>query len=342
MKNIFGATIWYHIAEEKPETQRLVEDLGAGYVFVGNMGRWRFLEPIKGDYRWRLPDDAYNWATSRGLETAAYLYDTPKWASTRPDAENYNQYPPVDMNDYKNIVNLFVKRYNPKIVILWPEPHVTFVGTHQEYVNLIKAGYEGAKAANPECKVLAEYGYSIRHIYDSKYPLDSLVKLGMLDYADGLACSTYTGNIRPEERLPMWLKDLRDYLTGIGKGDLPLYAKEWGYSIAPPDVETPAGGHWTKEEQAENTKKACEILFNDPYVKLISYWNMYASGNGVYYSLLETDRVTPRPVYHAYRDLIAALPTPIPPFVDILGPAAVIGGAAGLGALIGYVLSLIF
>ena len=173
------------------------------------------------------------------------------------------------MNDFKNFVYQLVKRYNLKVVSIWHEPHVFFSGTIDQYVALTKAGYEGAKQANPNCKVLGNYGYSPEHIYDSKYPLDELVKRGFFNYIDALTCSTYTGGrtVGPEGSLRYWLQDLKEYLNSKGKSSMEFWDGGWGYNVGPGN---PSGGDWTLEQQADLVGRHVKVTNEFSWVKFTS------------------------------------------------------------------------
>ncbi|MFQ5821940.1 MAG: endo-1,4-beta-xylanase [Candidatus Heimdallarchaeota archaeon] len=300
--NIFSVSIWTGASDYF--LQKTAE-LGVGWVRIGNGGNWRIIEPQKGVYNWESADRIVNWARANGIEPYIDVIYTPDWATSK---EPYNKKnPPDDLNDYRNFVYQLVKRYNLEVVSIWHEPHIFFHGSIDEYVELTKAGYEGAKQANPNCKVLGNFGHSPKHIYDSDFPLDGLVQRGFFNYIDALTTSTYTGGriVGPEGSLAIWLEDLRDYLIAQGKPDMEFWDGAFGYSIAPEDVDTPAGGHWTLEEQADLTVRHCQVILADPHVKFTNYWPLHGSGNGVYYTLIDMDTLEPRPVYYAYQDFIS-------------------------------------
>lgn len=297
--NIFSVSVWtgasdYFLGK--------AAELGVGWVRIGNAGNWKLRELQKGVYSWESVDRIIDWARTNGIEPYIDVGGTPDWATSK---EPYNKKnPPDDMNDYKNFVYEIVKRYNLKVVSIWHEPHGFFDGSIDEYVELTKAGYEGAKAANPECIVLGNYGYSPRHIYDSNFPLDGLVERGFFAYIDALTTSTYTGGRPPEDTLAVWLRDLREYLIVQGKPDMEFWDGGFGYSIAPEGVDTPAGGHVTLEEQADLTVRHSQVILADQHVMFTNYWTLHGSGECVYYTLLDMETKEPRPAYYAYQNFI--------------------------------------
>jgi len=244
-ENIFSVSIWTGASDYYLEKTK---ELGVGWVRIGNAGNWGIIEYEKGGYHWDSADRIVNWAKANGIKPYISVAYTPEWA--RPSGTT-NKHPPTNMEDYKNFVYTIVSRYNLDVVNLWNgEPRGFFDGTEDEWVELIRAGYEGAKEANPDIIVAAGYGYSIRHIYEDPFSLDTLVQKGFLNYIDALDVHTYTGDTLPEDVLPTWLSDLRNYLIAHGQGDMNIYASEFGYDLSP---DWPAGGYHTLEEQANWT-----------------------------------------------------------------------------------------
>ena len=109
---------------------------------------------------------------ARGLRVAAVLQYTPTWAATNP-AHGYravprNLYLPYDHPDnyWGQFVYQTVLRYSGRIEdwIIWNEPEFqrgepgvgesyTWLGTEQDFAQLLKVGYLAAKRANPRAVV---------------------------------------------------------------------------------------------------------------------------------------------------------------------------------------------
>lgn len=301
-KNTFSVTVWTHAHELILEKAK---ELGVGWVRIGNAGNWAIIEPQKGVYHWESADRMVNWARANNIEPFISVVYTPEWA--RPTGTSL-QYPPtLAPEEWKNFVSSIVKRYSLKVVGLWNgEPRGFFEGTEDQWVALIKAGFEGAKQADPNVIVCAGYGYSMKHIYEDPFSLDTLTGKGFLNYVDALDVHTYTGNTPPEDCLPGWLSDLRSYLISKGYPDMPLYCTEFGYTLAP---GTPWGGSHTLESQAAWAVRHTEILSGDPHVRLVNYWCLHdTSVQTKLITLLDMDLKEPRPVYYAYRNFIAGVP----------------------------------
>jgi hypothetical protein len=207
---------------------------GFGWVRFENM-KWEFYNPAPGDFRfdgtvapWNVPmDDYFKTFHAAGMSILPYIFQTPKWASTKPDIENnrYRAYPPKDNADYGKAIFEAVARYGDREVSasqleskdkktglnliqtyeLWNEPNLNaeswgfFVGTLDEYYPLFRAGAEGAKRANPNAVVTngAWAGLSMEWVDTMrtfKYP-DGKTPL---DFTDVLNIHYYTGKQEPE------------------------------------------------------------------------------------------------------------------------------------------------
>ena len=297
--NGYSVSVWTGASDQ---ILNYIEDLGVGWVRIDNAANWKIVEPEKGIFEWEKGDRMVNWARANNIEVFMDVFYTPDWAN----GGKGQRYPPDNMNDYKNFVYQVVKRYNLKVVNIWSEPYGFFSGTIDQYVALTKAGYEGAKQANPNCKVLGNYGYSPRHIYDSGFPLDELVKRGFFNYIDALSCSTYTGGrtTGPEGSLRYWLQDLKDYLVSKGKPDMEFWDGGWGYGVGP---GVQAAGDWTLEEQADLVSRHLKVTNEFSWVKFTNYWVIYCNDESGITALIDPASRLPRPAYYAYRDTVKEL-----------------------------------
>jgi len=273
-----------------------VAELGIGWVRID--AHWPSLEPQQGQYNLDRLDTMVNEAKSRGIRPLLIAENVPDWANGGKNEKT----PPTDTIYYKNFVKMLVNRYDLDIIELSNEPQYEFSGTEQEYVDFIHAGYDGAKEANPDCIVISGYaGGEVNQIHNDPYNLDSLVNKGFLNYIDGLVIHPYTWSTPPEDKIPGELDYIRDYLASKEKGDLPLYATEFGYGLV----------LHSEQEQADWTIRAAQIL-RDKDVKISIYycfWGSYASEarDMVEPGYPDSNLSNPRPVYYAYRDFITNL-----------------------------------
>lgn len=164
-----------------PEQRELDAALAAaaGAQYIGLDFDWRRIEPVPGNYDWKDVDQVVALAKEYGFQLVPMLLFTPRWASTKSFAPlDYHLAPPANYSDYRNFVYNVVRRYKPngtsplthngygiKDWVIWnepnvhtfqenPEPREFWIGSLEEYILLLRAGYEGAHAADPETNVL--------------------------------------------------------------------------------------------------------------------------------------------------------------------------------------------
>jgi hypothetical protein len=151
----------------------------AGAQYIGLDFDWRRIEPNPGNYVWEEIDQVVALSKNYGFQLVPMLLYTPLWASTASFAPlDYHLAPPSDYADYRNFVYNVVRRYKPngtsplthdgygiKDWVIWnepnvhtykenPEPRESWTGSLEEYILLLRAGYEGAHAADPGTNVL--------------------------------------------------------------------------------------------------------------------------------------------------------------------------------------------
>jgi hypothetical protein len=165
-----------------PPEQRKTEALlaaASGAQYVGLDFDWQRIQPEPGSYQWTDADTVVALAKKYGLHLVPTLIYTPRWISSAAFAPlDYQRSPPVDFNAYRDFVYAVVSRYKPYGLspltasgygitdwVIWNEPNVApigespvpgtfWTGSLVEYVRLLRAGYEGAHAADPGCNVL--------------------------------------------------------------------------------------------------------------------------------------------------------------------------------------------
>jgi hypothetical protein len=292
--NPFGVQVWWY--SNLAYQMEKVAELGVGWIRIDAW--WPGLEPEQGQYNFDMMDTMVNLARSYGIKPLLTAENVPDWAN----GGKGEKAPPTDMTYYKDFVKTLVNRYSLDIIELSNEPQYGFSGTDQQYVDFIHAGYDGAKEADHNCIVIAGYaGGEIMQIYNDPYNLDSLVNKGFLNYIDGLVIHPYTWSTLPEDKIPGEIDYLKDYLAPKGKGDLPLYATEFGYSLK----------LHSEEEQADWTIWAAQIL-KDKGCKVNIYYCFWGSNPDEARDMVEPgypdpDLSNPRPVYYAYQNFITNL-----------------------------------
>jgi GH35 family endo-1,4-beta-xylanase len=306
---------------------------------------WRRIEPEQGQYTWEETDAAVALAKRHGLRLVPMLLYTPRWASTASFAPlDYHRAPPAGYDDYRDFVYAVVDRYKPHGAspstsdgygitdwVIWNEPNVRpgrdapapgefWTGSLEEYIELLRAGYEGAHAADPDCNVL---NGALADVYWEAGELDLITSLERLydpdgdgDTADGgrpffdtLNVHTYQAGT-PD---PVWyterLEAILRVMTRFGDEDKPIWITETGYGTATALAE---GSPYVDEEvQANAVPLIYETCLAYPQVERVFWWSLrdyYSDAAGTnpameaHYGLLRAN-FAPKPAYLAYTRL---------------------------------------
>ncbi|MBN1887638.1 MAG: hypothetical protein JW850_06595 [Thermoflexales bacterium] len=327
----------------------------AGAAAIGLDFEWRQIEPQQQQYDWSKVDRALALAKQHRLRLVPMLLYTPAWASTRPFAPlDYHRAPPSDVNDYRDFVYAIVKRYKPHgdspltsdgygitDWVIWNEPNVRpageevapgdfWTGSIEQYVQLLRAGYEGAHAADPTCNVLnggladvvwadgqADLITALGQLYDPNGDGDA--KDGGRPFFDTLNVHIYQLG-QPQAA---WYKERLEaalqVMARFGDERKPIWITETGYGSAThlqPVSEAGEERQYVDESvQAEAVQLVYETLAAHPQVERVFWWSLRdyhsnaAAGNTAmeaHYGLLRAN-FAPKPAYAAYGRLTGRL-----------------------------------
>ena len=237
-------------------------------AFDGSVGPWHLkFDEILGNYQ------------RAGMRVLPYVFQTPAWASSAPpDAKNKSQnYPPKDPADYGDAVFQLVARFgrnkvDPSLlktadkqsamglidaVELWNEPNLNdpnwgpFVGPMSRYFDVMRAGAEGSRRADPSLPVttcgfagigLEIVGQLSEHRYaDGKTPLD-LVDVINVHYYSGREDPETAGSdpnvhratpAQGETTYPEQLEDLVEWRDRL-KAKAEIWMTETGNDVSGP------------------------------------------------------------------------------------------------------------
>ncbi len=269
---------------------------------------WSALEPARGQYDWATTDGVVALAKKYHLQLVPMLLYTPRWASIAPFAPlNYQHAPPTDYADYRDFVYEAVSRYKPygsspltadgygiTDWIIWnepnvrsagqpPEPGTFWVGSLEEYISLLRAGYEGAHAADPGCNVLNGALADLFWIQDEPYLPGALERFydpnGDGDTADGARPFFDTLNLhtyqlgQPDAA---WYRDriekVLEVMQRFGDAQKPVWITETGYgSLAAPV----AGSAFVDEKaQADAVPLVYRVVSDYPRVERVFWWSL--------------------------------------------------------------------
>ncbi len=207
---------------------------GFGWMRYEN-AKWQMYMPSKDRVAfdgsvtpWRIPyDRLLTTYQANGLKVLPYIFQPPEWATSAPPdvKRNRHGYPPKDPADYEDAIFQFVARFgrnqvDPSLlksddkksglglidaVELWNEPNLNdpgwgpFVGPLTQYFDVLRAGAQGARRADPNLPItscgfagigLETVGLLHEHKYaDGKTPLD---------FVDVINVHFYSGRSEPE------------------------------------------------------------------------------------------------------------------------------------------------
>ncbi|MBL7062744.1 MAG: hypothetical protein ISS49_00865 [Anaerolineae bacterium] len=233
-------------------TLQMVRELGAPWI--AEYFPWPYIEAEEGVFTWGHSDTVIEHAENQGLTMIARLGWVPAWARPVPgEQETTLTYLDADhYDDFAGFVAAFVARYRGRVnhIIIWNEPNLSFEWGYRPvdpegYVELLRAVYSRAHAANPDVVVLAgalaptlEPEGSAAGLSDLAY-LERMYQAGAAPYFDALAVHAYGLTLPPEEppapgalnfrRVEL----LRAGLVAHGDGDKPIYVTEAGWNDHP-------------------------------------------------------------------------------------------------------------
>ena len=234
-------------------------------------GKGQFVDSNSGRSTWEPHDQIVRLARAEGLRVIARLDLPPAWA--RPP-DSTKTHPPLDVRDYGDYVAAFVERYQGQVdhVQLWNEPNLTneWGGRPVDpaaYVELLKAGYLGARRASPSVRVLSGMlaptlepdRPDARGLDDLLY-LDRMYLHGARPYFDILAGNAYGLHTGPEDRqvgppytnFPRLLLT-REVMLRHGDGGKAVWVTEFGWNALPEGWtgDPSPWGEVSPEQQAE-------------------------------------------------------------------------------------------
>ena len=158
--------------------------------------RWNVIEAKKGVYDWSSADKFLGHAERSGLPAQKIVLNimgTPRWNSPKGEQKenlnwmrSYTYFAPIDMKPWGNFVSAILKRYPGLMGLeLWNEPHlkggsIFWQSSTEQFVELMKTGYEAAKKTSPETPVVMG-GIGGKHYFPF---YQEFVKLGGNKYLD--------------------------------------------------------------------------------------------------------------------------------------------------------------
>jgi hypothetical protein len=307
---------------KKEKTLDLSRQMGAGWI--KQQFPWAEIEfrENPNDPFWDVKNNQNAWgkfdgivdlAEKYGLRVIARIDTVPAWAWPT-DAELLKRLeeqgihpaksPPIGahLDDFSAFIDTFVKRYRGRIsaIQVWNEPNLKGEwATGQpvnsaEYVELLKAAYSAAKAADPNIIVLAAplATNNERLSFDGNQNevdyLQGMYDAGAAQWFDAMAANAYGTTYPPEDppsrdRLNFRRVELlREVMEKNGDSAKAVWFNEYGWNASPADMpqEKLRWGRVSEEEQAAYTVRGIEYArANWPWAGAFTIWYMRQVGD---------------------------------------------------------------
>ena len=339
-----------------PQDQQVEMMLAAasGARFIGLDFDWRRIQPEPGRFVWTEIDRIVELAKRYDLILVPMLLYTPRWASSAAFAPlDYHLAPPTRFEDYRDFVYAVVSRYKPygsarftsdgygiTDWVIWNEPNTHpsgqapnpgkfWTGSMDEYIRLLRAGYDGAHSADPGCNVLnggiadifwtddhSDILSALERLYDPN--ADGNTSDGGRPFFDTLNIHLYQ-LYAPD---PIWyqkrLEQIIEIMQRFGDEKKRIWITETGYGAL-------SAYYWkddqedfpllSESEQAKSIQMIFSTCLEFPQVERVFWWSLRdyfheASGNNkameAHYGLIRAD-FSPKPAYIAYAQQTGAV-----------------------------------
>ncbi|MGZ3514983.1 MAG: cellulase family glycosylhydrolase [Thermodesulfobacteriota bacterium] len=268
------------------EDIKYLKDLGVGAIRVPL--QWQFIKIRPGEYDWSDVDRLLKAAQTKQINVLFTIRTTfavgPQKHRPRKGAIQINP-PSMDMKEWVHFVEILANRYQGQGVNYEIENEVNeaafWKGTLEEYLELLKAGYDAVKKADPKAKVLPSAmgcgiirnlqlgsgGQKAWKWHDSWLePVLSTKKFDAVSVHDYYFPSEIVAN---GLTFRSYLEHIRDIMKKSGSGNLPIWITETGFVSLPADV----GGRTDKgsyERQAQWLTEAYQQAFEFGVERI--YW----------------------------------------------------------------------
>jgi len=312
---------------------RLIKEGGFGWI--RQQFSWTAVEPSakgqsidtsRGVSNWERYDEIMRAAQEEGIQVLARIDLPPEWA--RPPG-SYKTHPPLDTRDYGDFVQSFVERYRGQVryIQLWNEPNLNEEWGRRPvdpagYVELLKAGADGARRADPGVRIVtAALAQTLEPDDPSASGLDDLLYLdrlymqGAKPHFDVLAVNAYGLWTGPDDRrtapahanFPRVLLT-RDVMLRHQDGGKAVWIAEFGWNALPPgwQGEPSPWGSVEPGRQASYILGAYERAQTEwPWMGPMALWLFRKPGADArdptpFFALVD-DAWQPRPAYEALK-----------------------------------------
>lgn len=298
--NVF---VWGNAATTDRDLKRLTD---AGFGWQKTLFQWRYIEPQRGKFDWDEADRIVKASAANNVRILARLDFQPDWSRS----DKVFNGPPDNYQDFANFVSAFVKRYSSTSSIgrvhgvqIWNEQNLNIewggaaINQQQaaDYVRLLKAGYEAAKAADPSVTVVtggvAQTGTDNDQARPDDVYLRWMYEAGAKPYFDVLGAHGHgykaPPTVSPDEAAsnPSWgghrffvfrrVEDMRQIMVDNGDADKQIWLLEFGWTSDTVN-QAYAWHRVSEEEKGDNLVGAYRWAAQNwsPWIGVMFLWTM--------------------------------------------------------------------
>jgi hypothetical protein len=297
------------------EEIKYIQELGVGTIRVPL--QWQLIKIRPGEYDWSTIDRLLKAAQTKQIEVVFTIRTTfrDQTQKHKPRRGIIQTNPPsVDTKEWVHFVETLANRYRGQGVHYEIENEVNgeafWKGTEEEYVELLKAGYDVIKKADPKAKVLPsamgcgivrslqlESGSEKAWKWHDSWlqPILSTKKLDVVNVHNYYFPSDIVAN---GVTFRSYLEHIHDLMKKSGLGDRPIWITETGFV----SVSTEASGrvdNGSPEKQAQWIKEAYQQAFESGVERI--YWLLLRDKKEPYFGSmgLADAKGNPRPAWNA-------------------------------------------
>jgi hypothetical protein len=259
----------------------------AGFGYVRQEFSWAEIEASPGELDWSTYDPIVSTLNAQGIQVIAVITDAPDW-SVPGDLVASNNRPPSDPEDLSRFSQALTSTYQGQVpyVQIWDRPNMASEwggrpATGATFLPYLAAGFNGARAGNPEVRIITPELAPVSDVTEGMGDLaflESLYRAGSTDFFDIVGIPLDGGNISPDDRRVgvgrvSFSRAIltRELMLRHGDGATPVWATTYGWA-ADEDV--------SRDEQAEYVVRGLERAWSEwPWMGLMFQWAFATESN---------------------------------------------------------------